>query len=184
MLLQWFNCNVLKRQECFLCNNNNKKNTICKIFIIQFRSGRNSAFVQQYEDEKRNTSEWNISHSEYPVQWSLWLPLCFASTITRYANVCTYLMLCVWLCIRKQNMTLYCIQMPSCVCRKKEETAVPVYLAMFSSRRGYFVSLCVSTGIMSFSCSLRQCRLLSASCNANTSILILHLLYFPSGMAR
>ncbi len=70
------------------------------------------------------------------------------------------------------------------VCWKKEETAVPVYLAMFSSRRGYFVSLCVSTGIMSFSCSLRQCRLLSASCNANTSILILHLLYFPSGMAR
>ncbi len=72
-----------------------KKKTICYIFIIKFRSGRNSAFVQQYEDEKRNTSEWNISHSEYPVQWSLWLPLCFASTITRYANVCTYLMLCV-----------------------------------------------------------------------------------------
>lgn len=41
---------------------------------------------------------------------------------------------------------------------------VPVYLAMFSSSNGYLVSLCISAGMMSFSCSLRHIRLLSASC--------------------
>lgn len=40
----------------------------------------------------------------------------------------------------------------------------PVFLAMFSSSSGYLVSLCISMGMMSLSCSLRHCGLLSASC--------------------
>ena len=40
---------------------------------------------------------------------------------------------------------------------------IPVYLAMLSSRSGYLVTLCISTGMMSLSCSLRHRRLLSAS---------------------
>lgn len=49
-----------------------------------------------------------------------------------------------------------------------KHTHTPVFLAMFSSRSGYLVSLCISMGMMSFSCSLRHCGLLSASCNSNT----------------
>ncbi len=49
---------------------------------------------------------------------------------------------------------------------------LPVFLAMFSNRRGYLVSLCISMGIISFSCSLRHCGLLSASYNTNTEYLL------------
>lgn len=42
-------------------------------------------------------------------------------------------------------------------------TITPVFLAMFSSNSGYLVSLCISIGMMSLSCSLRHWGLLSAS---------------------
>lgn len=47
---------------------------------------------------------------------------------------------------------------------------LPVFLAMFSSSSGYLVSLCISIGMMSFSCSLRHWGLLSASWNLNTHL--------------
>lgn len=40
---------------------------------------------------------------------------------------------------------------------------LPVYLAMLSRSSGYLVTLCISTGMMSLSCSRRHRRLLSAS---------------------
>lgn len=40
---------------------------------------------------------------------------------------------------------------------------LPVYLAMLSSSSGYFVNLSISTGMMSFSCSRRHRRFLSAA---------------------
>lgn len=40
---------------------------------------------------------------------------------------------------------------------------IPVYLAILSSKSGYLVTLCISTGMMSLSWSLRHRRLLSAS---------------------
>lgn len=41
---------------------------------------------------------------------------------------------------------------------------IPVYLAMLSISKGYLVNLCISAGMMSFSCNRRHSRLLSASC--------------------
>lgn len=46
------------------------------------------------------------------------------------------------------------------------KATAPVYLAMLSSSRGYLVRRCISTGMISLSCSRRHSRLLSASCKA------------------
>lgn len=46
------------------------------------------------------------------------------------------------------------------------KTAAPVYLAMLSSSKGYLVRRCISTGMISLSCSRRHSRLLSASCES------------------
>lgn len=44
----------------------------------------------------------------------------------------------------------------------------PVFFAIFSSSSGYLVSLCISMGMMSLSCSLRHWGLLSASWHTHT----------------
>lgn len=55
-------------------------------------------------------------------------------------------------------------------CRIYQIVTKPVFLAMLSSSSGYFVSLCISIGMMSFSCSLRHWGLLSASWDLNTRL--------------